>query len=118
MEKQKLNAVLVYNKDKIIPVQICNIALFFIEHETIYLLTFDNYKYSVNKCLDELENNINDEFYRANRQYLINRKAVKEASQYFGRKLSVRLNIPFKEEIIVSKDKSVDFLNWLSGNCT
>jgi two-component system, LytTR family, response regulator LytT len=109
------SAVLVYSKDKIIPIQYNNIAIFYLENEVTYLLTFNGNKYSLNKSLEELEKNASNEFYRANRQCLVNRRAVKDASQYFARKLAISLNIPFNEEIIINKEKTVDFLNWLSG---
>ncbi|HBF88484.1 MAG TPA: DNA-binding response regulator [Bacteroidales bacterium] len=115
-KKQTLSSVLVYVKDKILPVNIENIAVFYIENEITRLLTFDQKTYSINKTMEELENSCSLNFYRANRQFLVNRKAVKEASQYFARKLSVTLTIPFKESIVVSKTKVTDFLNWLANN--
>ncbi len=109
-------SVLVYQRDKILPIQTENIALFYVENEIMHLITFDGLTYTVNKTLEELENMIIPHFYRANRQYLVNRKAIKEVSQYFARKLSVTLTIPFKDKILVNKTKATDFLNWLSNN--
>ncbi len=109
-------SVLVYHKDNIIPVKLDDIALFYIDHEVTRLITLDQKEYYLNKTLEELEKIAGSDFYRANRQFLINRNAVLNASQYFSRKLSVHLIIPFKEKIIVSKEKSRNFLNWLSGN--
>lgn len=109
-------SVLVYQKENIIPVRLEDIALFHKEHELTYLIAFNQKKYSINKSLEELEGMLGNGFYRANRQFLINRKAIKSASQYFARKLSVRLNIPFGEKIIVSKVKSKSFLDWLARN--
>jgi len=68
----------------------------------------------LNQVDDKLEKLTYGQFYRANRQILVNRDAIKEVSQYFARKLSVSLVIPFKQKIIVSKEKGTDFLNWLS----
>ncbi|TAL80731.1 MAG: response regulator transcription factor [Bacteroidetes bacterium] len=113
---QQLTSVLIYIKDKIVPVKLNDIALFYIENEITYLITFNQQTHSINKTLEEIEKISGGNFYRANRQYLINRKAIKEASQYFHRKLSVNLSIPFNERIIVSKVKVSKFLNWLSGN--
>jgi DNA-binding LytR/AlgR family response regulator len=113
-KNQKKGSVLVYHKDKILPVKLGSIALFYIENEITYLTTFDQINYSINKTLEELEKISGNDFYRANRQYLINRKAIKEVSQYFARKLSLTLTIPFKETITVNKIKVSDFLNWLS----
>ena len=90
-KNQKLGSVLVYHKDKIFPVRLDNIAIFYIENETTYLITFDNTKHSISKTLEELEKITSTSFYRVNRQNLINRKAIREASQYFARKLSINL---------------------------
>jgi two-component system, LytTR family, response regulator LytT len=113
---QKQGSVLVYHKDKIVPVKLEDIALFYIEHEITYLITFGLKTFSISKSLEELEEINGNSFYRANRQYLVNRKAIKEASQYFARKLSINLSIPFNETITISKVKVPDFLNWLSGD--
>lgn len=114
--KKKQVSVLVNYKDKIVPIRINEIALFYIELEVTHLITFEQKQYSINKTIEELEKLVGDDFYRTNRQFLINRKTIKDASQYFARKLSLSLIIPFNEQIIVSKEKSKDFLNWLSGS--
>jgi len=108
-------SVLVYHKDKILPVKIQDIALFYLEHEITYLITFGQKSFTISKSLEDLEMITGNSFYRANRQYLINRKAIKEVSQYFARKLSISLMFPFDETITISKVKVPDFLNWLSG---
>lgn len=113
-KRQKRGSILVYNKDKILPVRIDDIALFYLENEITYMITFDQKSYTINKPIDELEKIAGAEFYRANRQYLIHRKAIKEASQYFARALSITLIFPFKETIKVNKVKVSDFLTWLS----
>jgi DNA-binding LytR/AlgR family response regulator len=117
-KNQQDASVLIYIKDKIVPVKINDIALFYIENEITHLFTFKQNTHSINKTLDELEKLTGSSFYRVNRKFLINRKAIKDASQYFHRKLLVNLSIPFTpiEQITVSKVKVTDFLNWLSGN--
>lgn len=113
---QKQVSVLVYHKDNIIPIKVDDIALFYIESEITRLITFHQKEYTINKALEELEKITGNDFYRANRQFLVNRKAIANASHYFARKLSVNLVIPFEEKILVSKEKSSSFLNWLSGS--
>ena len=115
-KNQKQGSVLVYHKDKILPVKLQDIALFYIEHEMTFLITFGQKNFTISKSLEELEEITGNSFYRANRQYLINRRAIKEASQYFARKLSITLSVPFGETITISKVKVPDFLNWLSEN--
>jgi two-component system, LytTR family, response regulator LytT len=113
-KNQGQGSVLVYHKDKILPVKLQEIALFYIEDEITHIITFGQKGFSINKSLEELEDITGSSFYRTNRQYLVNRKAIREASQYFARKLSITLTIPFSETITISKVKVPDFLNWLS----
>jgi len=112
-ETPKSASVLVHHKDKILPVRLDDIALFYIENEVTHLLTFDTKTYFINKNLEELEQLSGNNFFRVNRQYLINRKAVIDASHYFSRKLSINISVPYKEKIMVSKEKTPQFLNWL-----
>jgi DNA-binding LytR/AlgR family response regulator len=109
----KASSVLVHHKDKILPVRLEEIALFYIENEITHLLTFDSKTYFINKNLEELEQTSGNSFFRVNRQFLVNRKTVIDASHYFSRKLSVNISVPFKEKITVSKEKTPQFLNWL-----
>jgi len=111
-------SILVYFKDKILPVQANDIALFFIDKDIATIVTFNQKIYSISKSLDELEKLVGNHFFRVNRKVLIHRKAIKDASQFFHRKLLVNLSIPFtpKEHITVSKLRVRDFLNWLSGS--
>lgn len=110
-------SVLVYYKEKILPVNFSDIALFYIDKDIMHLVTFSLKAYSITKTMEEIEKIAGNNFFRVNRQYLIQRKAIKEASQYFHRKLLINLNIQYapKEPITVSKLRVADFLNWLSG---
>jgi len=111
----KQNTVLVFQRDNIIPVKVDDIALFYIENEITRLVTFSRKHHTINKSLEELETITGNNFFRANRQFLINRNAIRDASQYFARKLVVTLTLPINEKIIVSKEKVTLFLDWLSG---
>jgi two-component system, LytTR family, response regulator LytT len=111
----KVSSLLINWKDRIVPVRIADIALFCIEYKMPQLVTFDNQKHFVNQTLEELEEICGDKFYRANRQYLINRDCVAEAVQYYARKLVVKLRIEGRYEIIISKRRIPEFLSWLRG---
>ena len=111
---QKQSSIIVYVGDKVIPVDINSIAIFYLENEITYAYTFEQVKYVVRDKLDKLEEKHKPLFFRANRQFLINRKAIKNASQYFKRKMKINLTIPFKDQIIVSKIRKPIFISWLS----
>jgi two-component system, LytTR family, response regulator LytT len=114
---QNDQAILVHFKEKIVPVKVSEIAFFYIENDITHLVTLARERHCVTKSLEELEKVTGNSFYRANRKYLVNRKAIKDAAQYFHRKLLINLciDVNISEPITVSKVKAVHFLNWLSG---
>jgi len=112
---QKTASVLVYHQDKIIPVNLDDIAIFYLSNEITHLLTFSGKTYYPNKNLDELERLSGNSFFRANRQYLVCRKAIIDVSNFFSRKLSLNLKVPLEEKVIVSKGKAPQFLSWLAN---
>ena len=113
-ETQKAASVLVYHQDKIIPVNLDDIAMFYLANEVTHLLTFSGKTFYPNKNLDEMEKLAGNSFFRANRQFLVCRKAIVDVSSFFSRKLSLNLNISFDEKVIISKGKAAQFLSWLA----
>ena len=111
----KMPSVIMQHGDKIIPLEGNKIALFYIEENTVFAYTFEQNKYLLSQKLDILEQTFYPTFFRANRQFLINRKAIKDASHYFNRKIVINLSLPFHEQIIVGKLKVTPFLNWLAN---
>lgn len=107
-------SVIIHQGEKIIPISGNDIALFYIRNDSVLAYTFDKKQWPVNQKLEILEKKFIPFFYRANRQFLVNRKAVKSASQHFHRKIQVLLNIDFSDTIIVGKERVTDFLDWLS----
>jgi len=112
--RQEVSSVLVYHRDKILPVPLTEIALFFVENEITRLHCFNGKSYVVTQPLDELEKLAKGVFFRVNRQYLVNRRAVTDANYYQPRKYVVNLSIAFKEAIVVSKNRTAAFLQWLT----
>ncbi len=107
---------LVSKASKLIPVDICKVAFFYIKNELVMVYTEKNETYMTDYSLDKLEEEVNPhDFYRANRQFLINRRIVKEVEKYFARKLLVKCHVAAPEPIIISKAKATDFTKWLGG---
>ena len=105
---------LVGHRDKLLPIAIQDVAYFYIEHEITFLHTYEGKRYVVNHTLDELEKSLDPrQFYRANRQFLVNFRAVSEVEHYFARKLLLKLNANTKEPVVVSKAKASEFLSWM-----
>ncbi|MCX6181443.1 MAG: LytTR family DNA-binding domain-containing protein [Bacteroidetes bacterium] len=109
-------SILVHHKDKIIPVKLEEIAVFYIRNEITTIVDFKGQTHSINETLEEIELFKHPSFFRANRQFIVNRKVIKDVSQYFVRKLTVNLSISFSEQIIISKEKAPLFLRWLKNS--
>lgn len=107
---------LVFKQNKYITIPTENIAFFYVKHETPIIVCFDQQEYVVNSSLERVQNLLTDkQFFRLNRQYLINFDAVKEVEHYIARKLLVRLVVTVSDKIIVSKEKASSFLQWLEN---
>jgi DNA-binding LytR/AlgR family response regulator len=107
---------LVFRNNKYTNVPTENIAFFYIRYESPMIMCFDKQEYFVNYSLDQIQGLLPEkQFYRLNRQYLINFNAVKEVEHYFARKLLVNPTIPIKDKLIVSKEKVTQFLHWLDN---
>lgn len=114
-QPSKVNSVLVHYKAQIIPIPTIEIAFFYIKNEVTLLRTFKEKSYILNKPLDTYQVKVGDAFFRANRQYLVNRKAIRSVENYGARKLALLLNINHDETITVSKEKHTSLMSWLEG---
>jgi DNA-binding LytR/AlgR family response regulator len=78
------------------------------------MMCFDEQEYSLNQSLDQIMNSVSSsQFFRVNRKYLINFKAIKEVEHYFLRKLFVRLLMDTPDKLLINKEKTNVFLSWM-----
>jgi DNA-binding LytR/AlgR family response regulator len=111
------NRFLVTKGAQLLPVAADEIAWFVTEDRLVFLHTFQNQRYICDHTLDELETLLNPEqFYRANRQFIIGIKTVKGAENGFNGKLHLHLHPAPSEQVIVSREKAVQFKDWLAGD--
>ena len=107
---------LVFRNNKYVNIQTDNIALFYIKYESSVIMCFDKQEYFLNQSLEQIQNSVSEkQFFRLNRQYLVNFNAIKEVEHYLARKLLVNLVVPVKEKLLVSKEKVTSFLKWLDN---
>lgn len=101
------------NTIKSIPVQ--DIAFFYSQDRINYLMKKEGKKYPVENTLDEIENMLNPEnFYRANRQFIVNINSISEIHPYFKGRIKINLNPLQEGDIVISSEKSRSFKNWLN----
>lgn len=106
---------LVHFRDKIIPLQSKDIAFLhtFEEHVTAYC--HNGERYQIDMTLEMLQSKLSsNDFFRANRQFIISRQVVADISVWFGSRLAVNTTIETPERVIIPKARVHDFKNWLT----
>ena len=115
LKKKYKTCFLIPERDKLIPLAINKIAYIFIDTKTVKAITMDGHTYYLNQTLDDIMAQLDPEvFFRANRQFIISRAAVKDMSSWFGNKLAVNLLVSVPEKIIVSKARVGEFKSWFA----
>ncbi|MGJ0930835.1 LytR/AlgR family response regulator transcription factor [Phocaeicola vulgatus] len=103
--------------DRLLPLAVHSVACFYIADGIVKAVTMQGKTYVINQTLDELANNVDPKrFFRANRQNLISKEAVKDINLWFNKRIAVNLCISTPEKIIVSKNRAGEFKEWLTGN--
>lgn len=113
-QSSSMQTMLVRYKDKIIPVNMEEVAFFYTCDERVTLTTLKSESYPVDKSLEALQQQLSDgKFFRANRQFIISRSAVKDIAVWFGSRLALNLVVETPERIIISKARVPEFKQWL-----
>lgn len=112
--KQREELFLVQVRDKIIPLKYDQIAFCYTCNERVVAYDFQGVTYPLDKSLEALQGILPEgDFFRANRQFIVSRKAVKELVVWFGSRLSLTLTLETPERIIISKARVPEFKSWM-----
>jgi DNA-binding LytR/AlgR family response regulator len=91
-----------------------NISYFMAEDGLIFLVTKDNMRSPIEYSLDQLEEILDPIlFFRINRKYMVSVESVSEIHSYFNSRLLLKLNPSQEEQVIVSRERTSKFKNWL-----
>ena len=105
---------LVRVRDRIIPLQRDRIAYCYTSNEKVTACDFDGETYPLDKTLEALQALLPErDFFRANRQFIVARRAVKEIAVWFGSRLTLHLTVDTPERIVISKARVPEFKTWL-----
>jgi len=95
-------------------ISVDDIECFYSENKGTYIFTSNNRDYLIDSPLDHLETSLDPlKFFRVNRKFYVNMKAIKDIISYTNSRLQIILNTFSDHEIIVSREKVKDFKNWL-----
>lgn len=103
-------------KDKFLSLDIADIAYIYSENKMARIVTMANQAHPMNLSLEEISKQLDPSlFFRANRQFIISRKAVKDITTWFDSKLSINLLAPTPEKVIISRARVAEFKSWFTS---
>ena len=109
--------LLVPKQEKLVLVECSQIAFIYIDTQVIKMITINGEIYFMNDTLEDIYRQLDPrQFYRANRQQIVNRDVIKDISTWFGSKILVSLKIATTEKITISKGRAAEFKKWLAKN--
>jgi len=94
-----------------------NVAFFHTAHKLNYAHLFSGRKYPVDLSLDRIEELVpSHQFFRVNRQYIINLEAIHEMLSYSKSRVKIVLDKSGDLSTVVSAERALAFKKWLSGD--
>ena len=113
-ESYKTHFLVPVKGDKFLPVSVDSIQYFYISNGLVKAVDGDGKEFVFSQSLDELAELLNPhDFFRANRQFIVARQAVKEIAVWFGSRLTLHLTVETPERIVISKARVPEFKAWL-----
>jgi DNA-binding LytR/AlgR family response regulator len=93
-----------------------SIGYFYAEGRDVYLKRTNGKKYLIEYTLESLEELLDPkQFLRTNRSFIVHINAIEDVVVYANRRLKLTLNPKAESELIVSREKVVQFKLWFEG---
>lgn len=113
MQSYKQRHLLRYN-DKIVMVETANIAYFYSEEGSTYLMTTTGERYLMDESLDVISKELNPaRFFRISRSCIVSSISVGQVVKKMGNRLKLTLKPASNIDSFVSRAKTSDFMEWL-----
>lgn len=108
-------SMLVHYRDRLIPLNINEVCWFYTQNEVVHAAVVSGTLYFVEGSLEKLQLELDpQQFFRANRQFLVNRTAIKEVDFFFNSRLSLKVLPAPPEAILISKARVSVFKDWMN----
>ncbi len=96
-------------------VHVNDVAFIYTEERKTFAVTYENRTYMLDMRLDALMEQLDPkQFFRTNRQTIVNVHAIKRIEPYFHNSVVVHTEPEYSEKITVSKERLTVFKNWLN----
>ena len=113
-ETQWQSRLLIPYRDTLLPVDVVDISyIYSTEKATAICLNSGEMVYC-HKSLESILSKLNPhQFFRANKQFAVNRNSVGKITVWYDSRLLVTLNTPTPERLFVSKNRAAEFKQWM-----
>lgn len=112
--KKYKTTFLVKQDESLIPIETIFFAHFNIKSNVVKGITFDKKSFIIDEKMEAIEAELDPAlFYRANRQFIVQRKAIVRINYAFNGKLTITTTPKLSEPIVISKAKSTHFKEWM-----
>ncbi len=112
--KEYRKRFLVKQGQKLVSVDVEEIAYFFSDGRLNFFRTSDNRKFVVDYTMDDLEEMLDPEsYFRISRSFYVSIASVDKIDDYFGNRLILGLKPAVDKEALVSREKVTDFKKWM-----
>jgi two-component system response regulator LytT len=112
--KEYRKRFLVKNGQRLVSVEMHEIAYFYSDGRLNFFKTYDNKKFVVDYTMDELEDMLDPEkYFRISRSFYVAINSVDQIHDYFGNRLLLQLKPTVDKESVVSREKVSEFKKWM-----
>jgi len=112
-QKKYKSSFLIPNRDRLIPMNVNDIAFIYTGTKNVKVTMFDKTSFVLNLNMDEIMSQLDPaKFFRANRQFIVAKTAIKDLTVWFGNRLALNLKVETPEDILVSKARASEFKEW------
>jgi two-component system, LytTR family, response regulator LytT len=112
--KEYRKRFLVKQAQKLVSIEVDDIAYFYSDGRLNFFKTTDNRKFVVDYTMDELSDMLDPEkFFRISRSFYVSADSIDQIHDYFGSRLLLNLQPALDKEALVSREKVMDFKRWM-----
>jgi two-component system, LytTR family, response regulator LytT len=112
--KEYRKRFLVKQAQKLVSIEVEDIAYFYSDGRLNFFKTRDNKKFVVDYTMDELSDMLDPEkYFRISRSFYVSVDSIDQIHDYFGNRLLLNLTPALDKEALVSREKVMDFKKWM-----
>jgi DNA-binding LytR/AlgR family response regulator len=112
--KEYRKRFLVKHAQKLVSIEVEDIAYFYSDGRLNFFKTDDNRKFVVDYTMDELEEMLDpDRYFRISRSFYVSVNSIDKIDDYFGNRLILQLKPAVDKEALVSREKVTEFKKWM-----